>query len=261
MKMTSPFGLPRMFRPILATSSSAIASQNRSFLTRIPSGSKVLLWKSQNGLEADVVGVVGDSRERGLAENPALTVYLPYGSNAIPSEFVVHTRDNPLALIRAIRSLVGGLDPNLPISDVRSFDQVIYRSIPPQRLNALLLSIFSVLALALATTGIYGVLSDSITRRTAEIGLRVALGATRSNILATTIRQGLRPAVIGAFLGAVGTFWLSRYLVNLLFGVRPFDAITYAAVAALLLATAALACYIPGRRAMQIDPATALRIE
>jgi len=101
---------------------------------------------------------------------------------------------------------------------------------------------------------------SSITRRTAEIGLRVALGATPSNILATTIRQGLRPAVIGAFLGAVGTFWLSCYLVNLLFGVRPFDAITYA-VAALLLATAALACYIPGRRAMQIDPATALRIE
>ena len=221
----------------------------------------MLLWKSQNGLEAEVVGVVGDRRERGLAENPALTVYLPYGSNALPSEFVIHTRDNPLALIPIIRSLVSALDPNLPISDVRSFDQVIYRSVAPLRSNAILLSIFSVLALVLATTGIYGVLSYSITRRTPEIGLRVALGATRSNILAITIRQGLRPALIGAFLGAVGAFWLSHYLVNLLFDVRPFDPITYAAVAVFLLATATLACYIPGRRAMQIDPATALRIE
>src|SRR5262249_43637527 len=141
------------------------------------------------GLEADVVGVVGDSRERGLAENPALTVYLPYGSNAIPSEFVVHTHDNPLALIQTIRSLVNDLDPNLPISDVRSFDQIIYRSIAPQHLNALLLSIFNVLALALATTNIYNILSDSITHRTAEINLRIALDTTHSNILATTIRQ------------------------------------------------------------------------
>jgi len=231
------------------------------FKNEDPIGKQVVLWKSQSGGPAEVVGVVGDSRERGLAENPTLTVYLPYGTNALTSEFVVHTRDNPLAMVPTIRSLVGELDPNLPISDVRSFDQVVSRSVAPQRLNVVLLSIFSVLALLLATTGIYGVLSYSITRRTPEIGLRVALGATRSNILGMTIRQGLRPALIGAFLGAIGAFWLSRYLATLLFGVKPFDAVTYLVVAALLLATAALACYIPGRRAMQTDPATALRIE
>ena len=231
------------------------------FKNEDPIGKQVLLWKSQSGGPAEVVGVVGDSRERGLAENPTLTVYLPYGTNALTSEFVVHTRDNPLALVATVRSLVGELDPNLPVSNVRSFDQIVYRSVAPQRLNAVLLSIFSVLALLLATTGIYGVLSYSITRRTPEIGLRVALGATRSNILGMTIRQGLRPALIGAFLGAIGAFWLSRYLATLLFGVKPFDAVTYLVVAALLLATAALACYIPGRRAMQTDPATALRIE
>jgi len=224
-------------------------------------GKQVLLWKGQSSGLAEVVGIVGDSRERGLAENPTLTVYLPYGTNALTSEFVVHTRDNPLALVPTIRSLVGELDPNLPISNMRSFDQIVYRSVAPQRLNAVLLSIFGVLALLLATTGIYGVLSYSITRRTPEIGLRVALGATRSNILGMTIRQGLRSALIGALLGAIGAFWLSRYLATLLFGVKPFDALTYLAVAALLLATAALACYIPGRRAMQTDPATALRIE
>ena len=224
-------------------------------------GKQVLLWKGQSSGLAEVVGIVGDSRERGLAENPTLTVYLPYGTNALTSEFVVHTRDNPLALVPTIRSLVGELDPNLPISNMRSFDQIVYRSVAPQRLNAVLLSIFGVLALLLATTGIYGVLSYSITRRTPEIGLRVALGATRSNILGMTIRQGLRPALIGALLGAIGAFWLSRYLATLLFGVKPFDALTYLAVAALLLATAALACYIPGRRAIQTDPASALRIE
>ena len=231
------------------------------FKNEDPIGKQVLLWKGQSSGLAEVVGIVGDSRERGLAENPTLTVYLPYGTNALTSEFVVHTRDNPLALVPTIRSLVGELDPNLPISNMRSFDQIVYRSVAPQRLNALLLSIFGVLALLLATTGIYGVLSYSITRRTPEIGLRVALGATRSNILGMTIRQGLRPALIGALLGAIGAFWLSRYLATLLFGVKPFDALTYLAVAALLLATAALACYIPGRRAMQTDPATALRIE
>jgi len=111
-----------------------------------PIGKQVILWKGQSGVPAQVVGVVGDSRERGLAENPTLTVYLPYGTNALTTEFVVHTRGNPLALVPTIRSLVAALDPNLPISDVRSFEQVVNRSVAPQRLNAILLSIFSVLA-------------------------------------------------------------------------------------------------------------------
>jgi putative ABC transport system permease protein len=231
------------------------------FKNEDPIGKQVALWKGQSSGNAEVVGVVGDSRERGLAENPTLTVYLPYGTNALTTEFVVHTRGNPLALVPSIRSMVAELDSSLPISDVRSFDQVVYRSVAPQRLNAILLSIFSGLALLLATTGIYGVLSYSITRRTPEIGLRVALGATRYNILGMTISQGLRPALVGALFGAITSFWLSRYLATLLFGVKPFDAVTYLGVAALLLATAALASYIPGRRAMQTDPATALRIE
>ena len=226
-----------------------------------PIGQRVVLWKGQSGTDAEVIGVVGDSRERGLAERPTRTVYLPYGLTALPTEFIVHTRDNPLALVPTVRSLVGSMDANLPISDVRSFDQVVYRSVAPQRLNVMLLSVFSVLALFLATTGIYGVLSYSTTRRTPEIGLRVALGATRFHILSMIVRQGLRPAFAGAVLGALGAFWLSRYLAALLFGVKPFDAVTYTGVAVLLLATAVVACYIPGRRAMNTDPATALRIE
>jgi putative ABC transport system permease protein len=224
-------------------------------------GERVALWSGQNNLPAQVVGVVADSRERGLASSLALTVYLPYGRNALPQEFVVHTRIRPLALAPAVRSLVASLDPSLPVADVRSFDEVISRSVAPERWRTVLLATFSGLALLLASIGIYGVLAYSIARRTAEIGLRIALGANRARILRTTLAQGLWPALLGIALGAIGAWWLARYTATLLFGVQPFDAPTYLAVAVLLFATALIACYLPGRRAMRIDPATALRIE
>jgi predicted permease len=224
-------------------------------------GKHATLWKAQSNLDAEIVGVVGDSRERGLASGPTLTVYLPYGSNALTSEFVVHMRSDPLALVPTVRSIVTSLDANVPIADVRSFEEVVHRSVAPQRLNAILLGVFSALALLLAITGIYGVLSYSITRRTSEIGLRVALGATNLSILRMTIGQGMRLAFVGIVLGAVGAWWLSGYFKTLLFGIKPFDVLTYAAVAALMLATAFAACYLPGRRAMRTDPAVALRIE
>jgi putative ABC transport system permease protein len=224
-------------------------------------GKHVILWKGQGGPDAEVIGVVGDSRERGLAAEPTLTVYLPYGRIALTSEFVVHTRGNPLALVPTVRSIVAGMDPNLPVADVRSFEEVIHRSLAPQRFNAIVLTVFSGFALLLAMTGLYGVLSYTMSRRTSEIGLRVALGAGGRDILGMTIGQGMRPALLGIAVGALGATWLSRYLAALLFGVQPFDLPTYCAVAALLLATALAACYLPGRRAMRTDPAVALRIE
>jgi predicted permease len=226
-----------------------------------PIGKHVHLWKGQGNLNAEVIGVVGDSRERGLDSDPTLTVYLPYGRNALLTEFVVHTRGNPLDLVPSVRSIVAGLDANLPVSDIRSFEDVVSRSVAPQRFNAILLAVFSGLALLLATTGIYGVLSYSISRRTSEIGLRMALGANAGSILRMTIGQGMRPALIGIGLGALGAWWMTRYLATLLFDVKPLDFVTYTAVAALLLITALLACYLPGRRAMRTDPVVALRIE
>ncbi|MBZ5725284.1 MAG: ABC transporter permease [Acidobacteriia bacterium] len=226
-----------------------------------PVGRHATLWKGQNELDAEVVGVVGDMRERGLNAEPPLTVYLPYGRNALPGEIVIHTSGNPLALVPTVRSIVASLDPNLPLAEVRSFAEVVHRSVAPQRFNTMLLAVFGGMALLLATTGIYGVLSYSMSRRTAEIGLRVALGASGRSILAMTLSQGMRPVAYGLALGAVGAWWLSRYFAALLFGIKPFDAPTYLAVAALLLATALAACYLPGRRATRIDPAVALRIE
>ena len=231
------------------------------FPNQNPVGQHAALWKGQSNLDAEVVGVVGDMRERGLTSDPSLTVYLPYGANALTSEFVIHTHGDPLALMPAIRSIVAGIDPNLPIADVRSFEEVVRRSVAPQRFSTILLAVFGGLALLLATTGIYGVLSYSISRRTSEIGLRVALGANARAILGMAVAQGMRPVLLGLALGAVGSWWLSRYFTALLFGIQPFDLLTYLAVAALLSATALFACYLPGRRAMRIDPAVALRIE
>ncbi|MCW5966638.1 MAG: FtsX-like permease family protein, partial [Bryobacterales bacterium] len=224
-------------------------------------GKPVILWKGQSNLNAEVVGVVGDNHERGLATTPALTVYIPYGAGALTGEFVIHTRGNPAGLVPVVRSMVANLDPRLPVADVRSFEDIVHRSVAPQRLNASLLGVFSGLALVLAMIGIYGVLSYSMSHRTAEIGLRIALGASRTDILRTTVGQGMRPALPGILLGAVAAWWLSQTFGNLLFGVKPFDPLTYAAVAAILSITALAACYIPARRAMRIDPAVALRAE
>jgi predicted permease len=226
-----------------------------------PVGRHVVLWKGQSNLDAEVVGVIADSHERGLTENPSLTVYFPWGRNALPGEFVLHTRGNPMALVPTVRSIIAGLDPNLPVADVRSFEEVVHRSVAPQRFNVILLAVFSGLALLLAMTGLYGVLSYSMSRRTSEIGLRVALGASERSILSMAVGQGMRPAIVGIILGAIGAWWLSRYFASLLFGVKPFDVATYAAVAALLVVTALVACYLPGRRAMRTDPVIALRTD
>jgi putative ABC transport system permease protein len=233
----------------------------RIFPNEDATGKKVILWKGQGNLNGEVVGVVVDSRERGLIADPTLTVYLPYGPTALTEEFVIHTRGDALGLTPTVRSVVSDLDPNLPVADVRSFQEVVSGSIAPQRFNAILLGVFSGLALLLATTGIYGVLSYTMSRRTSEIGLRMALGASASSILRMTLFQGMRPALLGIGIGSLGAWWLSRYLSALLFGIKPFDLLTYAAVAALLLLTALAASYLPGRRAMHIDPAIALRMD
>ena len=226
-----------------------------------PIGKHALLWKGQGGPDAEVVGVVGDSLERGLDHGPALTVYLPYGRIAVPSEFVLETRGDPMAVVPAVRGVVRSLDPNLPLGDIRAFDDVVNRSVSSQRMNSVVLATFSGFALLLASLGIYGVLSYSVRRRTSEIGLRMALGASDASILRIIAGQGLLPVLAGITIGGAIAAWLSHYLEPLLFGVQPFDLSTYAAVSALLLATAALACFVPGRRAMRTDPAIALRLE
>jgi predicted permease len=231
------------------------------FPSEDPIGKRVWLWRGQGNRPAEVIGVVGDMRERGLANDPTLAVYIHAAGNFIPGQIVIQTRGNPLAFLSTARALVASLDPSLPVHTARTMEEVVSRSVAPQRFNTILLGVFSGLALLLAATGIYGVLSYSIGRRSSEIGLRVALGASARSILQMALSQGMRPVVVGLGIGAAGAWWLSRYLATLLFNVKPLDTLTYLGVAAVLVATALLACYIPGRRATRIDPAVALRIE
>ena len=225
-------------------------------------GRRVLLWKGQGDNNAEVIGVVADMRERGLEAGPALTVYMPYYGTSSPNvQMVVHTAGDPLKQFPTLRALVARPDANLPVSNVQTFEQIVSRSVAPRRFNMALLSVFAGIALALAMIGIYGVLAYSVARRTSEIGLRAALGATPGKILALVLRQGMTPIVIGVVIGAGGALWLSRFLTSLLYSIQPADPATYASVIALVLLAALASCVIPARRALRVDPAVALREE
>jgi putative ABC transport system permease protein len=153
------------------------------------------------------------------------------------------------------------MDPNQPVSDVRTMDEVLSESVAQPRFQATLLGLFAGLALVLATVGVYGVMSYSVGQRTREMGIRLVLGASPGGLLAMVIRQGLRLALIGLALGLAGSLALSRVLGTLLFEIQPTDPLTFAAVGALLIGVALLACYIPARRASHVAPMTALRYE
>jgi putative ABC transport system permease protein len=157
--------------------------------------------------------------------------------------------------------MLAEIDPNLPISDVESMDEIVANSVATRRFNMLLLTVFAGVALLLALAGIYGVQAYSVTRRTSEIGIRVAMGARPAQVIAQVVGQGMRPAVLGIVVGVAGAFALSRLMSSLLFGVAPSDLLTYALVAALLAAAALLSCYVPALRALRIDPVNALREE
>lgn len=227
-----------------------------------PIGRHALLWKGQGDNDAEIIGVVGNMRERGLESDLALTVYFPYlGAGSRPVQFVVHTTGDPAKQFPTLRAVIAGIDPNLPIANVQSLNEVVTRSVAPRRFNMSLLSVFAAIALLLAMVGIYGVLAYSVARRTAEIGLRAALGATPGNILAMVVRQGMQPIVIGIVIGLGGALWLSRFLAGLLYNIQPADPMTYAAVSGLVMLTALFSCYLPARRALRVDPVTALREE
>jgi putative ABC transport system permease protein len=227
-----------------------------------PIGHHALLWKGQGSSPAEIVGVVGNQRERGLDADPTLTVYLPsYGSGPGAMQFAIHTAGNPAALTPTLRSILKEVDPNLPLSDVQTLDEIVSRSLAPRRFNMFLLAIFAGAALMLALVGIYGVLAYSVSQRTAEIGLRVALGATPARVLALVLGQGLRPILLGAAAGVLGAAALSQLVSSLLFGIKTLDPITYVMAAALMVGAALLSCYVPARRALRVDPVSALRQE
>jgi len=164
-------------------------------------------------------------------------------------------------LIQPARAAVKAFDPDQIIWRTQTLDQLLSTSVAPRRFNMFLLGIFAAVALVLAAVGLYGVMSYSVSWRTHEIGIRMALGAKRANVLRLVVRQGMTMALIGLAIGLVGAFSLSRVLKSLLYGVSSTDPLTFAIVSVVLLAVALLACLLPARRATRVDPLVALRTE
>ncbi len=226
-----------------------------------PLGRRAALW-ADPGRIAEIIGVVGGMRERGPQADPTMVVYIPYyGAGWTPVTFMVHTAGDPAVVIPTLRTVLSEIDANLPISNIAQMDDLVSNSVAGNRFNMLLLGIFAGVAMLLALAGIYGVLAYSVTRRTNEIGVRVALGASHGNVLRQIVLQGMRPVVVGIATGVAGAVGLSRFMSTLLFGVAPTDPVTFAGVAVLLAMAGLGACYLPARRALRVDPVAALREE
>jgi predicted permease len=212
-----------------------------------------------------VVGVAKDVRQFELDIAPKPQAYFPYAqmtySYLAPRDLVVRTSGDPLGLAAAVRGEVWAIDKDQPVSNVATMEQILSNSVARQRFNMLLLVIFAAVALVLAAVGIYGVISYSVTQRTHEIGIRMALGATSKDVLTLVVGQGLKLVSAGVGIGLGSAFVLTRLMQSLLFGVSATDPTTFAAISAVLVAVAMLASYVPARKATKVDPMVALRYE
>ena len=205
-----------------------------------------------------IVGVVGDVRQHGLDAPPTYDVYYTGGWSR---HLVIRTSSSPAALARAVIQEVHKADPNLPVANVMALDDLLSDSVSSRRFSTFLLGLFAALGLLLAAVGIYGVMSYVVSLRTGEIGIRMALGAQPADIWSLIVGRGARLALAGVVIGLIGAFALTRLIASMLFGVLPNDAVSFAGMALLLISIALLACYVPARRAMRLDPVVALRHE
>jgi putative ABC transport system permease protein len=209
-----------------------------------------------------VVGLIGDVRQLGLAEAAPALLYLPYEQFPLPFTTLAVRSSLPEGAVTSLmRAQLASIDPDLPFADTSTLRSVLTQSVDEPRFRAMLIGIFALLALILATVGVYGLISYTVTQRTREMGIRVALGAAPRQVLIPVIREGVMLALAGIGIGLIGAFAAMRALTAFLFGVGAADPLTFSGVALLLLAVATLASYIPSRRALSVDPVVALRAE
>jgi predicted permease len=227
-----------------------------------PVGQRITMKDWGPPLTGEIVGVVGDVKGNGLDAAVGPMLYWPYSQfGQIFNTMVVRSDDNPLRLAAAVKSRIWSVDKDQPVSRIQTMDQILSDSVARRRLYVILLGVFAWVALLLAAAGIYGVVSYSVAQRTREIGIRVALGAERVDVLRLIITQAAKLALTGEILGILLALGLMRLMASLLFGISAADPLTFAGVAVLLSAVALTACYFPARRALRVDPMVALRYE
>jgi putative ABC transport system permease protein len=229
-----------------------------------PIGKRIKQSGSRKAPWVTVVGVVADVRQASLDREARLQVYYPYAQMGFRrpwTTFVVRTAADPMLQVTAVKSRIWSFDGDLPIYNVRTMNQVVSDSVAPRRFQMLLLGFFAAVALILAAVGIYGVISYSVSERLHEIGIRMALGAGRGDVLRLVLKRGLVLVLAGVSAGLVGAFALTRLLASQLYGIAATDPVTFIGVSAFLVAVALLATFIPARRATKVDPMVALRHE
>ena len=228
-----------------------------------PVGQRIKQGTAADAPSMTVVGVVGRVKMEGLSQDSnRVQGYFPF--NQIPNggmTVIIKGSSDPNQLIAEVRQRIKAIDPDQPIYSIRTMEEIRAESVASERLNLTLLSIFAGIALVLAVVGIYGVMSYSVTQRTHEIGIRMAIGAQTADVFRMILGQGMILALIGIGIGLVGAFALTRLMTTMLFGVTATDPLTFGVIAALLGAVALLACYLPGRRATKVDPVVSLRYE
>jgi predicted permease len=241
----------------------------RFYFGRNPIGKTLHFQTIFKGGDIEVVGVVKNAKYNSPGDNSTEMVFLPVFQasrevaqiGAYAGDLEIRTAGNPTSVTGEVRAAVAGIDKNLPVDKVATLNEMVDRSLNQVSLIAGLSSLFGVLAMLLACVGLYGVMSYAVARRTNEIGIRVALGAQRSDVLRLVVGHGLKLTIAGVFIGIVAALPLARLLAGLLSGVKPSDPLTFVAVSLVLTAVALIASYIPARRATKVDPMTALRHE
>jgi predicted permease len=215
-----------------------------------------------NGSSREVIGVVETGKYKNLGEEPTEFIYLPHRDQmTFNITLVARTSSEPLHALGRIREIVHGLDPQLPLHEVRTMADNVAVAMLPARLNVYVLGVFGALGLFLAAVGIYGVLAHSVSRRTREIGIRVAIGADKGTIEKLFLREGLCLTLLGIVLGLLGAVLMSRLMEDLLYGVDALDPVVFYAVPSVLVATATLAVWLPARRAASVEPVITLKTE
>ena len=233
----------------------------RHFPNEDPIGQGIDIGNGTDGFY-EIVGVVGTVHYLGLETTPNPTMYVPYKQDVFSTMWVVARTDGDAAQLAApARQAVREVDPGLPAYSLSPLRNIVSESVGQRRFSMLLLGLFAAIALFLAAVGLYGVVAYTVTQRTQEIGVRMAIGAQRGDVLSMVVGGGMKLALAGVALGLIAAFGLSRLMATLLFQVEPSDPVSYGVTALVLLVVAALACYVPARRATRVDPIVALRQE